>query len=378
MARQMGLTRSAVTSIVNDLLATGLVRETDNGPATGGRRAMLLEINPDRGRVVGIDMGAAHASILISDLAVQILEEVEIPFDIRKPPHQCLNQIDALLHEILEKGGIGLNQLTAIGVGVPGPIVAKLGTVREPPIMPGWDHFPIRSHLESMWGIPVILDNDAALGALGEWSQGAGRGEQNLAYIKVGTGVGAGLLLDRNIYRGHTGGAGEIGHISLMENGPRCLCGNKGCLEALAGGQAIAKKAQAVVKSGRRTQLESIKPTENITAKDVATAARLGDLVAQQIFMEAGGYLGIAIANLINLFNPGMVVVGGGVAQIGDLLLDPIRRVVRERSLKSSAETVRINSALLGRRSTSMGAVVGAIDIAMDRLVNQAGVESRV
>lgn len=371
IARKMGLTRSAVTPIVTDLLATGLVREAADGPATGGRRATLLEINPNRGRVVGIDMGVTHVGVLVSDLSAIIIEEIEIPFDIKKPPRHCLNQIDELLRETLIKSNTSLEEVLSVGIGVPGPLVAESGTVVTPPIMPGWDNYPIRSQLENAWGRPVILDNDAALGALGEWSQGAGRGERNLAYIKVGTGVGAGLLLDGNIYRGHTGGAGEIGHITLRENGPKCACGNYGCLEALAGGQAIARRAQAAVKAGPRTQLETIVPVESITARDVAAAARLGDLVAQKILSEAGSYLGIAIANLINLFNPGMVVVGGGVAQIGDLLLDPIRQAVRERCLRSSAQSVRINSALLGRRSTSLGAVVRAIDIALDRLVNQ-------
>ncbi len=189
-----------------------------------------------------------------------------------------------------------------------------------------------------------------------------------MAYIKVGTGVGAGLLLDGKIYTGASGCAGEIGHITIRDNGPLCSCGNYGCLEAMAGGGAIAQKARAAVKAGRRTQLAMIGDVNQITALDVARAARLGDLVAQQIMAEAGGYLGIAIASLVNLFNPSMVVIGGGVAQIGDLLLDPIRQAVRERSLRSAAQAVRISAAVLGRRSTSMGAVVQALNLALDQL----------
>jgi glucokinase len=234
--------------------------------------------------------------------------------------------------------------------------------------MPGWDGYPIRSHLKDLWGIPVSIGNDAEMGALGEWAYGAGRGESNLAYIKVGSGVGAGLLLDGQIYRGTTGTAGEIGHVTIQENGPLCTCGNHGCLEAMAGGQAIARKAQEAVRAGRRTQLSSIDP-EKILARDVATAARRGDLVAQQIITDAGAYLGIAVASLVNLFNPGMVVIGGGVSQLGDLLLDPIRKAVQERSLRSAAQAVRITSAVLGRRSSSMGAVVQAINVSLDRLV---------
>jgi glucokinase len=178
-------------------------------------------------------------------------------------------------------------------------------------------------------------------------------------------GIGSGLLLDGRIYAGATGCAGEIGHITINDNGPLCACGNHGCLSALAGGGAIASKARQAVKAGRRTQLSTIDPAENITASDVARAARLGDLVAQQIVTEAGTYLGIAIADLVNLLNPSLVVVGGGVSQMGDLLLEPIRHMVRERSLRPAAQAVRITAAMLGRRSSCMGAVVQAINLAL-------------
>jgi glucokinase len=235
--------------------------------------------------------------------------------------------------------------------------------------MPGWDNYPIRKHLENLWQLPVSIGNDAELGALGEWAYGAGRGESNLAYIKVGTGVGAGLLLDGQIYRGTTGCAGEIGHITILTNGPLCTCGNHGCLETMAGGEAIARKAREAIEAGRRTQLSTI-AAEKICAVNVAAAAQRGDLVAQQIITDAGKYLGIAIASLVNLFNPGMIVIGGGVSQLGDLLLEPIRKTVAERSLHSAAKVVRITSAVLGRRASCMGAVVQAINISLDRLVD--------
>ena len=368
LARQMELTRSAVTSIVADLELVGLVRETEDGPASGGRKPIMLEINPRRGYVVGIDMGATHLGVQVADFAAHVLEEIEITFNVDDGPQQCLPVVDRLVRELLQVEHMSLQEILAVGIGVPGPVVAEAGMVSSPPIMPGWDSFPIRSHLEKLWGCPVSLGNDAELGALGEWAYGAGRGEQNLAYLKVGSGVGAGLLLDGQIYRGTTGCAGEIGHITIQEKGPLCTCGSRGCLEALAGGRAIARKAQEAVRSGRRTQLASI-GLEQITARDVAAAARLGDLVAQQIITEAGAYLGIAVASLVNLINPGMVVVGGGVAQMGDLLLEPIRNAVRERSLRSAAQAVRINAAVLGRRSSGIGAVVQAINVALGMLV---------
>jgi glucokinase-like ROK family protein len=237
--------------------------------------------------------------------------------------------------------------------------------------MPGWDGFPIRDTLQERWGCPVTLNNDADLGALGEWAYGAGRGERNLVYIKVGTGIGAGILLDGQIYHGTTGSAGEIGHITIDEKGPLCTCGNRGCLEAIAGGNAIATKAKNAVRKGQRTELASIQPLEKITTQDVIAAARRGDLVSQQLFTEAGVHLGTAIAGLVNLFNPSMVIVGGSVSQIGDLLLEPIRRTVHQRSLVVASQAVRISASLLGRRSSGIGAVVQANSKALHHLVEK-------
>jgi len=238
--------------------------------------------------------------------------------------------------------------------------------------MPGWDHFPIQSHLQKLWRCPVALNNDAELGAMGEWAYGAGRGENHLLYIKVGYGVGAGLLIDGQIYRGATGSAGEIGHIIIVDQGPMCTCGNKGCLEALAGGRAIAERAKLAVQksNGRRSQLSLIDPIDSITSDDVTSAARMGDLNAQEIIAEAGDYLGIAIVNLINVVNPGMIVIGGNVALNGDLFLEPIRRSANERSLPAAVQNLRITAATLERRSTSMGAVVQALTIALAKKTN--------
>jgi glucokinase-like ROK family protein len=369
LARQMDLTRAAVSTIIGDMQMMSLVQESEDGPATGGRKPRMLGINPRYGYVAGVDMGATHLGLMVADFSAHMIDEVEVPFSVRDGPKTCLPIIDTHLQDFLRKIEIPRSKIQAIGIGVPGPVVAEAGAVGAPPIMPGWDGYPIRSHLEDLWGLPVSLGNDAEFGALGEWAAGAGRGIRNLVYIKVGSGVGAGLLLEGKIYRGTTGCAGEIGHVTIREGGPLCTCGNRGCLEAVAGGWAIARTAREAVLAGRRTQLSTLDP-DHITARDVAAAARLGDLVSQQILVEAGAYLGIAVSSLVNLVNPSMVVVGGGVAQIGDLLLEPIRKAVRERSLRSAAQAVRITTAVLGRRSSSVGAVVQAINIALDKLVD--------
>lgn len=360
-----------MTIIVNDLLDCKAIRETESRNTQSGRPPIILEVNPSRGYVVGIDMGATHLSAVLTDFGSLVIDEFEIPFKVSDGPEACLEQANQVVETMLVKNNLAFSKLNAIGIGVPGPIDSQAGMVFAPPIMPGWDGFPIQAHLEKKWGVPVSLNNDAELGALGEWAYGVGRGENYLAYIKVGSGVGSGLLFNGQIYRGATGSAGEIGHLTLEENGPLCDCGNYGCLEALAGGRAIARQAREAIKKGQRTLLSNIVPVESLTARDVTSAARRGDLVAQNIMTTAGHYLGIAIAGLVNLFNPQTVVVGGGVAQAGDLLLQPIRDTVAQRSLKASARTVKINTALLRRHSSGMGAIVQALTIALHQIADR-------
>jgi glucokinase-like ROK family protein len=332
----------------------------------------LLEINPECGYVLGVDIGATHLGLVLADFSARVIAEEEYPFDVSLGPETCLQIVDQQVQSFLGQNEFSLDDIVTIGVGVPGPVVSKAGGVIAPPIMPGWDNFPIRSNLENLWGHPITLNNDSELGALGEWAYGAGRAEQDLLYIKVGYGIGAGLLLNGSIYSGASGSAGEIGHITINEHGPLCTCGNRGCLEALAGGRAIAEQARKAIQSGKRTQLSLIQPTDKITALDVAMEARKGDLIAQEIIVNAGQYLGIAIASLINVVNPSLIVIGGGVAQMGDLFLEPIRRSAATRSLPAAARAVRITAAVLGRRSSGMGAVVQALSLALHTLVETA------
>jgi glucokinase-like ROK family protein len=368
LADKMGLTRAAVTVIINDLIANGIIVNTESRSTGSGRPPVALEINPEQGLVAAMDMGAMHLSVALGDFSARILEEIEVPFCVDQGPRESLKKADAILRELLQKRGSSISDLAAIGVGVPGPVIADQGLVMAPPIMPGWDRFPIRRTLEHQWGTAVTLNNDAELGALGEWAYGAGRGEQNLAFIKVGSGIGAGLMINQQIYGGTTGSAGEIGHLTIEENGPLCNCGNRGCLEAFAGGHAIAAQARKLVASGRRTLLSEKSP-DSLSALDVAEAARCGDLPSQELIQRSGTFIGIAIAGLINLFNPSTVIIGGGVAQAGDLLTGPIRQAVRERSLRASEHSVRITTAMLGRRSSLIGALVQAINIAIHNTI---------
>ena len=376
LADKMGLTRSAVSLIVTDLLDSGVIQEAEIRSAPSGRPPVTLEINPKLGLVGAIDMGASHMSVAVADFTARILQEFEVPLDIKAGPKVCLAEANQQLLKLLSSLGLSISNILAVGIGVPGPVITEAGMVLAPPIMPGWDRFPIRATLEKMWGCPVTLNNDAELGALGEWAYGAGRGEKNIAYIKVGSGIGAGLILNQQIYGGTMGAAGEIGHLTIDENGPLCNCGNHGCLEAFASGHAIAQQGQLLIQSGKRTLLSDL-GSETITAHEVAEAARRGDLHAQEILRRSGTFIGIAIAGLINLFNPSIVIIGGGVAQVGDLLTAPIRQAVRERAMRASEQSVRITTAMLGRRSLLIGATVQAINVAIHHAAERKGAVSK-
>ncbi|MBC7248880.1 MAG: ROK family transcriptional regulator [Anaerolineae bacterium] len=357
IAKQTNLSRSTVSNIVAELLAVNLVQESGTGQSQGGRRPILIEFNYQAGYVVGIELGATHILIVVTDLKPQIIVKLEHNFDLTAGPEIGLSRVAEFTRQALSQAGVSLDQVVGMGLGVPGPVRRDMGAVAFPPIMPGWHAFPLRSRLEEELGVMIYLDNDANLGALGEWAHGAGRGVENLAYVKVGTGIGCGLLIEGKIYRGQSGSAGEIGHITIDENGPPCRCGNYGCLESMAAGPAIAHRAQLAIRAGQETLLSQVKPVEEITAADVSRAASHGDPLSLQLFHEAGRYIGVALAGLINLFNPRLVIIGGGVAQAGDILLEPIRRSVQSHGLRIAVESCRIVQAQLGREATALGAV---------------------
>jgi glucokinase-like ROK family protein len=360
VAEALALSRSTVSSIVSELLAQGVVVERGAGASRGGRRPIVLQIAPDAGRVVGVDIGASHLLVLVGDLHGNLLAQAERPLRIEAGPERCLEQVYQLVDATLAQAGSCREDVRSFGVGVPGPVIAKEGLVSAPPIMPGWDAFPIRTALERQWGKPATLDNDADLGALGEWTFGAGQGVTHLAYIKIGTGIGCGLLLEGRIYRGVLGTAGEIGHVTISQSGPPCTCGNYGCLEAMAGGRAIAQRAQLALKAGQRTALARF-GTGEVTARDVAAAAARGDPVSQQLLADAGRHIGSAVASLVNLLNPGLVVLGGGVTGAGAYLVDPLQQAVTERTMRPARQATRVVLGQLGRRSVAQGAIARAL-----------------
>ncbi|MGC9023477.1 MAG: ROK family transcriptional regulator [Chloroflexia bacterium] len=346
IAKRTHLSRSTVSSIIVDLIEANLVREVGAGHSRGGRRPILLEFNGQAGYVVGVDMGATHLLVLVTDLEARPVARLEEPFTVEEGPEAGLEHIVRLIGQALEQAGLRMEQVFGVGIGIPGPLDFATGKPIFPPIMPGWHDTPIRERLRERLGKPVHLDNDANLGAIGEYWWGAGRGARNVAFIKVGTGIGCGLILEGKIYRGEIGSAGEIGHTVIDEDGPPCRCGSSGCLEAMAARPAIL---QAARQAGHRP--------DDFSILDLIEAARKGDPLACALFAQAGRRIGTALIGLVNLLNPGVIIIGGGVARAGPFLLDPLRETVRQRALGVAAPRTRIVESQLGAEAIAIGAV---------------------
>lgn len=312
--------------------------------------------------VIGVDLGGTKILTALAGMEGHVMAEVKLPTEAGGGQPHVLGQIVRSVEQVLAVAKVTPEQVRGLALGAPGPLDTKLGIIHFAPNL-DWHDVPIRQVLEQRLSIPVLLDNDANLAALGEHVYGAGRGEANMVYITVSTGIGGGLILDGRLYRGFADGAGEIGHMTVLPDGPLCGCGNRGCLEALASGTAIARDARDLAACGRGEQILAAAGGEltNITAITVATAAAAGDTVAASIIAQAVRYLGIGIANIINLLNPSLVVLGGGVMGIGELVWQNLRLEFQARAPEAVKTSARLAAAELGGRAGVMGAVALAL-----------------
>ncbi|HEV7128102.1 MAG TPA: ROK family transcriptional regulator [Ktedonobacterales bacterium] len=376
IAQQTGLSRTTVSSIIEALLHEGLVREGDTLSATaaGGRRAILVHFNAAAGYILGVDMGRTHLTLLLTDLAAQIVGRRSGPFRIDQGPDAGLAQLVLELNGFLAEQGGDWSQVVGIGLGISAPLDASVQQLVSPPGMPGWNGVDVRRALKQQLGVPIYVDNDANMGALGESRYGAGRGISDLAYIKIGTGIGGALVIGGQVYRGSRGSAGEIGHMTMDEQGPLCACGNRGCLEAVASADAIVADALAESASRRLAPPSDAVPDPpgppgapaHLDIAEVVRAAQWGDPASQAALERAGKHVGVALAGLVNLTNPSLILVDGGVARAGDRLLDPIRRAVAARSLAVASQHVRIAVGELRENAIAFGGVAMVTDAAFE------------
>lgn len=306
---------------------------------------------------IGIDVGGTNVKLALVDDNGNVLHSDSVPTYAKMGYEYTVNNIIQAIKSLMEKSGCGAGDVEGIGFDFPGQIDYKNGIVRLAPNIPGWVDVPIAKMIEDEFGIKTRIDNDVRCATLGEMKFGAGKGCENFVCITVGTGIGSGLVVNGQIVRGASNAAGELGHIKLqMNDGPICGCGDRGCLEAYASGPSIVAMAQEYIKGGKSTRYRELAQDGEITPYLVAKAAQEGDPVAKRIFQIVGSYIGIGLTSVINLLNPEKVIIGGGVADAGDILFDPIKKTIKDRAMAVAGSAVEIVPAQLGNSAGVIGA----------------------
>ena len=360
LARRTSLSRSTVSAIVNDLLSTGLVKEARAGISSGGRRPIMLGFQDQSSFIVGIELGATHISCVLTDLRCKVRASWSAPAPVRDQPEETLEKMTMAVRSVLEADGVEPSRLLGFGVAVPSPVDDERPGELLPLVVPKWSGYNIASHLQETFGRPVFVDNDANLGALSELWWGAGSDTKDLAYIKVATGIGAGLIINGRIFRGSGGIAGEIGHTSIDPNGPQCICGLRGCLTTFIGTPALLERAKQELEANGSDR----RPPVNID--ELVNAALEGDPTSVELIHYASDKLGVGIANMLNLLNPKMVVLGGGIARADDLVLDAVQNTIRGLSLPASISNTEIRTTTLNEWGIAVGAATLVLQGALE------------
>ena len=318
--------------------------------------------------VLAIDLGGTKIIAAVISRQGQIMARESYLTLAEEGPQPVIDRIFSATDHLLGVSDIDPSQLHSISIASAGAVDFEQGVVTSSPNLPGWRDIPLRDMVNRKYRVKTFLVNDASAAALGEHQFGAGKGVSNLIYLTVSTGIGGGIIIDGKLYLGPSGSAGEVGHMTIDVNGPECSCGNIGCLEMLASGKAIAREAIRRISQGEESSLTKMVEgkIEDITAEKVGMAAEGGDSLALEVISQAANYLGAGMVNLVNIFNPEMIIVGGGVAKMGELLLEPARQVVRERAFKLAAEAVRIVPTQLGDDGGVLGAAVFAYSLTGD------------
>ncbi|MEV6489117.1 ROK family transcriptional regulator [Actinoplanes sp. NPDC051633] len=362
---RLALTRPRLLAEVERLVAAGLIAEAGMAASRGGRRSTLVELHP-RLRFAAVDLGASSIDIEVTNGRLEPVATYREAADIRSGPKVILHRVNELLAKAHTDGAF--DRLDAVGIGVPGPVSFRDGVPVSPPIMPGWDRYPVRELLAREHGCPAVVDNDVNIMAIGERHGGVAHSVDDFLFVKIGTGIGCGIHLAGDVYRGVDGCAGDIGHIQVDAHGPVCSCGNAGCLEALFSGAALARDALAAARNGDSPALaERLEGNGEIVARDVAEGAAEGDVTCIRLIRDGGRRVGGVLATLVSFANPSMIVIGGGLAQLGHILLAEIRSVVYRRSLPLATGNLPVVLSELGSRAGVTGAAVLASDTAFEQ-----------
>ena len=362
IARLTGLGRNVVTDRASQLITAGLLTEGALGRSTGGRAPRELRFNAAAGVILVAELGATSIEVAVADLAGTISMTRGESADVTLGPAKILGRVAELFDDLVDSLP-GDAHVWGVGVGLPGPVEFETGTPVSPPIMPGWDGFDVRSFFATRYHAPVWVDNDVNVMALGELRGGLATGHLDVVFVKIGTGIGAGLVSRGLLHRGAQGCAGDIGHMAVGDSTVQCRCGQLGCLEALAGGFALGRDGLELARSGESPVLAAeLAEGHEITAQAVVDAALRGDPAARGLITQSARLLGEALARVVNFFNPSLVLIGGGVASAGDLYLRQVRLAVLDRSLPLATRSLEILQSPLAERAGLRGAAFMVVD----------------
>jgi predicted NBD/HSP70 family sugar kinase len=358
ISRQLDLSRSTVTEIIKELLPTGLIAEVGIGKSSGGRKPILLQFQDDAKVILGIDIGATHVSVAMTNLRGKLLLWKEKEYPVRENPEGTHNLIDELCNECFSMLKHGSDMLLSIGVSVPSPVDPIRPEYLSETIIPAWHGKSGLERLREKHGVPVYLDNDANLGALAEHWWGTGKNVNDLIYVKISNGIGAGYIFGGKLYRGSKGIAGEMSHMPIDPNGRLCGCGLRGCLATVISAWALKERIGTLANLYPGSPLLNGSPT----IIDIENAALDNDPLAIQVVTEATTYLTSAITSLVNLMNPDMIIIGGSLSRLGELVLKPIQEKINSCALVSNIKQTRLVPSALGSKGIAIGAATLAIE----------------
>ena len=365
LAEQSSFSRSKANMATAALIERGMLDETGPQVSSGGRRPETLLLSSEMGVLAAIDLGASSVDVALIAPDMTVLAHHAENIGIAEGPGVVLSRVMEILRDLRKRCNIRAEKVIGIGIGVPGPVEFDSGLLVAPPIMPGWEGFSIREYLRDEYAAPAFIDNDVNVMAMGElWR--LHRKLPNFLVIKIGTGIGCGIVCNRMIYRGTNGSAGDVGHICVDPAGERCHCGNQGCVEIRAAGPAIARQGTEAAKAGKSPQLAQVLAANGvITPEDVGQASRGGDVAANAIIKLSGKLIGQMLASVVNFFNPSHIFIAGGISHIGPMFLASIRQSIYQRSLPLSTRHLEILYAPLGNRAGIIGCAAMAFQETM-------------
>lgn len=375
ISRVTGLSIPTIMKMTDEFIQKGLVREVGKGESSGGKPPQLIEFVPDAHYIIGVDIGTTNIVSVVMDMSAVIISKKITPTGVENPPNVVIDRIINAIDKTLENSKIKKEKILGIGIGMPGLLDSQSGLVLFSPDFK-WENVDLIGPIKEKFGMTVIIDNVTRAMAMGEKWFGLGHGISNYMCINLGYGIGSAIVVDGELYSGSSGSSGEFGHMTLEKNGPLCDCGNYGCLEALASANAITKKAKFLIDKGENTSILKLAGgnADNIEAKTVFDASKQGDVLALEIVHEAAEYIGIALANIINLVDPELIILEGGVARAGDILSEIIQKVVGRRKMKYAGSHTTIAISELGENA----AAIGSASFLLKRLIENGGTFEQV